>query len=958
MQGGTLYIKFGLDSDYFEIVAEKVNPFKEVLIEDDMPTTRFEWGELLIKNYPYLYNKAISESDPDYDKYRLYALIMQQDRTTEIYVKFIGFNGDEYEGYFGKIDCDISEDKSFIIVTPTIYDQYTYFLEYYDDEVNLFEDKNILLNGDFDQITDGDARYWTFQEGNFEAMEGYFNPNVLLSEWGYIDPGTPMEFESGTLNDKIVGLIPARVGGVGYGSTGKLFNVETQNTSLYQDISIIANKQIKISFLYQLISLHNEIDMRQNLGITLKLTYNTEIKYVDETGNWVDEETIIFYRNNKYALPEDEITDFEDYTLVIQPSEYSGTLRIYFINYINGTLPSDLPSSLSDEYFSMYMSQLALTDIEVTTSDLEYTTVKASLKSDNLVVKELSEITLDSGHVPYKTFYCTPEFSWSLSEGYHSPIDDDLKYYLDEYNDPLESVLDDLDGHWGPHDGGSYDGWSIVDYINLFQEKDSVFYKGELCELTIYECGTFFEYLVKKNWKIRAVAKFAREEYYSSDKCTQTDYIGGYCNEEDIGVLFRPPEWGVGWEMLAKQDSSGKNLWVRTPFNGAYSTPREDNLWEYEEVNTPGAIYGESYNRYIHTKVVYPTSENSKTYNTCINLKTLMKRIYNRTHEKIKDKELYSTFLFNDLPDDAKTAKLLEKIPRFAENTSLNYYTLDDNFLNKIVALHTYQLQETQDPDSDEAELKMTPKLFLSDLRKMIPKTYWFIDSDWNFHFEHLIYEEKISTGVDISQLITKYQYYEYLKDKIFATNIYKSVNSGYADFAYSKVTFDKIVSNRRAIDIKHEITTEHITSDMLYCMENISNLDNGLILLNYIESGTDNVIAYATGQKSGKDILNGRMSIANMLSLFGLWEGIWESGSINDKPYSFKKSIRIKLAKDKINLKGIYKDTNYFLSNLGIGFTNGTKELDYEKRVTNFTPLYRDFDWILIVEENDMLDL
>jgi hypothetical protein len=975
---GKLYIKFTKNGDYFEIEPEKISPFTTELI-DDMPVERKKWGELIIRNNKYQYQKYLQDNpgstyDDVPDKYKLYDLISDQTPDTEIYVKYIAPNETEIEGYFGYVDCKLYEhkSKSYIKITPTIFDQYTYFLEYYEDEIDVFSENNLLTNGDLDTWIEGvpfAIRYdhplgWGFYEGNDDTNgTGYLVPSKWIYDSGVLYPLEPIY---DYLNSTNCALLPCRIRYWLVTEPYLFYKKIKQSSYLRQSITgIQEGKDINISFYWNLIDAYspNKV-VRQNLGIVIKLTNGTTTRYVTSTLGWSSTEQILVYKTNKMSIPEDEISSFYLEQFVLQDAPISGTLTVYFINNIDYSfldLDTDDTNTVNNIPNVWYESRLAIADIKIISSDIQYETVNIKLNSAALVTKEQGNILrADGSGRYYRNNNTEMYFQKGVKKGDVRPLLDANEGYIDpDTGVPRFSVLDS-DKH-GPEENDI--GFTVSDLINVFKKVSSEFYKAELTKVTVFRGN---DYGSKRH--MLAIYEFSREEYYSSNKYTQEDYENGDCELGDIGNNYRPPEIGAGWyETTIINESLGGRLWIRTPYNGAYSDDIDDN-WEITEIFDPDDNlrtheYGFDYHNYVTTERQYPVSDSSNIeYTGCIKLKSIIKRIFNNTDSHLTGKEVYSTFLFNDLPDDTLTDNLKEAVSDLVDsegNCICNYFTKENNYLTNVVALHTYLCKSGDDrlTDDDDSKLKMSFKSLMDDLMIWCPGLYYFLDSDSNLHIEHEYYEDKVYYYNNIINLIDNYQSAGYDKNKMYATNIFKEINSGYADHSYSKLIFDKIVSNKRAKDIKKEQKTNYLSTDLQYCIENANDLENGLILLCYTEDTYGNKnIEYSTGQRSKSSVLNAKISLANMMKAFGTWQGVWLTGYLNDEELSFNKTIRTRKGLVEINLNGIYEN-KYFLTGLGIGLAK-TKTIDYEKGYTQLLLNYRYSDPFIIVEEDNLLEI
>lgn len=907
---GTLYLKIGLNGTYAEINVSVMKPFTTEVIE--YAIVRKKWPEIEINNFPYEY-KTLGG-----DKYRLYDILIEQDPTTEIYIKYIPVEGDTMEGYFGFINLVPNDDNSKLTVTPTIFDQYTYLLENSKEKVDIFGDANLLYNGDFG--------LWI--EDTESILPDIWTPvGWVVVNGDYLSPTRDTLFgDSAAILQMYVTWTEAR---------DEYYSYMSQIVN-----SIQKNRDIRLNFNYALIDILNPLSRLNNLRFKLSLhsVAETEIKYIDINGEWTDIETYVEYESSALPIPLDSLNKYKTYQLIIEKAPFSGYIKIEFFH--------DQVSSASEPNFVFpyrYKSDLAITNVELFSSDIEYTEVSIEFSDDNMVAKEQSLIERVGGYY-YDYFIANPK----------SSIQHELEDYFESDGSPALNLLASQDH--GPH---GYGGIKYPELIERFQDEDDKFYKAALTEITIYK-GPSYRKNIWDPWRrhIRGIATFTREEKYSNEVYTQED--------EDLGLIpsgksigdFKPPEEGVGWFLTTELDTRGYVLWVRTPFNEEISDSVH-GTWELstKEVRTSyGRKYGFDWLEKMSSKRIYPVSDAGVTNDACVGLKGIFERIYRGTHSTLADKNVYSTFFFGDFPDDEYTAALLEAIPAMSD-TNLNYYTLEDNILPNIVALHTYQLATTSSQTSKESTLLMSFDDIWADMLSLFPEICYFVDVDLNWHIEHKSYIDAINTDVDIRDLASDYNATKFDDSEMFALTEYEQVNSGYKDFNYSKITFDKIVSSKRAIDFRKQNTTKFITTDIQYCVENPDDISNGIILLNYETIDSVKTLRYDKGRISNIMVPNGYISIANLLHNFANFNGVWALGKINDIDRAFINTKWVKQGTKPIVLKGIYEN-NYFFTDIGCGFAKINKAIDYENRTTTITLIYSYNEFYIVVSDDEILSL
>lgn len=464
-------------------------------------------------------------------------------------------------------------------------------------------------------------------------------------------------------------------------------------------------------------------------------------------------------------------------------------------------------------------------------------------------------------------------------------------------------------------------------------------YKYEVSSITVYK-GTKYRQWATLKRRIYAICEFSREEYLKLD---EDDGNGGFVN---------PP--GPGWERTEYKEL-GKNLWIRLPLGGEIPISWDLGILDTSGGKTDGFGW---YEKLSSTKI-YPKGEGSRLFNTARTFREFIKTLYNGSSKLLSNKEIKSTFFWND--DESE-------LPYYnSQNSGSNYVTTDNpNVLNNIVCLHTENLNlEINSSATEKSKLEISFKDLMSDIRKLFP-VYWFVEENGTLHIEHNSYFDLKIKEVDVSTnpLIDETLKFQYNKELMFDSIGYDMVNGGYLDFTNNIVTFNKIASNKRSKDLILENKTEYISTDIKYCIENQSNLENGIVLL-ATENGNviNSVVPIANSVFE-----NGVLAISNLLLKYWTYEGVWKSGYINGILSEFKRTYRTKEGAS-ISLKGIYyKDghgniINFLQTNLGIGLINSLK-IDFDRMITEDILLTYRYDalqgsdsFVLVTKSNSYLD-
>jgi hypothetical protein len=837
---------------YFEIEPDNGRLFNEGMV-DEMPVFRKDWEEIVVKNKPYQYKTIPATQN------KLYDLIIDNPTTSTYFLKFI-YGDKTLYGYFGEVDCSINEDRSLIRVNPAIIDQYTDFIENYEKDVDVFGQKNLIVNGDFEVWNNGLPNGWLV--------------------WQTVNKGSILDRSCVILNKDTF-----------------LIDLLTQNIS-----NIRYGNNIQISFNYAYIG---ESTTKENLIYRVSLVGATRTFQLQSDGTWLESSTpiSISYKTNAYAIPFGSVSEFNNYSLVTKPPVIDGTLTIQFAG-----------ASITD-------NNIYLTGVSVYSSDVAIIELSLTFPSDYLKIKpqeEISDIVLPTGYYPDFIRNDIPSNDFNEST---------ITTYFNGNGSPNYIILSD--SKWGPVDKGllNYEDWN-----NIFNDVvTKTFYKGELCELTIWFGNNYKKGLFKNYRNIHGHAKFAREEIYIAD-------------QYDIDDNLIPPEEDGGWQQTDNFDIvTNLRLWVRKPFNGAFSLPNEET-WELGEILKDGTDYW----RKQTTKKIYPVSENSTTIGTGIDFRDICRKIYRSTHNSRMGKEVYSAFFWNDSP----------YMDYLELEEGLNYYTMQSNFLNNIAVIHTSEIKQISDPDLSDSELKVSFKGLFDDLLVKFPSLVWFVDSNMNLHFEHTRFIHRIRSYVDMTDgvlpYLGEYKSYKFDSSKLFGNIVREDINSYYKDFKKSEESFKKITSNKRRKDKKETKRTSYISTDIMGAIENASELGNGMILVAYkVNESGNNEMIYGTGQITGNDKPNGVMATSYLLKQFGNYVGTWHEGIIDKESILYRFSQYCRMGSD-ITLKGIV-DENYLFTSIGMALIQ-QKKYDYEKEVTICTPVYRHIDWYVVAETNDEL--
>jgi len=475
--------------------------------------------------------------------------------------------------------------------------------------------------------------------------------------------------------------------------------------------------------------------------------------------------------------------------------------------------------------------------------------------------------------------------------------------------------------------------WTEIYVGEIFPEKGDY----ELSEVGIWER----EYDDGERVQLYCSTKFSRDEQRKVDVVDVSEPSG-----------YAPPT-GSGWTMRNRENVEGQagHLWTRKPYNGIY---KDSWVLQDQESNPSGESSGYSWKESRTTKIFYLDDDNSKTIQTTILLKDFIEFIFKKTNTEFFTKNVYSTFFFNDNESDLNYYD-----GRIGEN--INYLTNGDNYLNGTRVFFTRDLITDININGTDNFPKITLKDILEDLAKLFKNNiYWFM-KDGNLHIEHIKYLDLVSNSTDVRYELSPNDSVERIelefteswkfdKSKMFNLIELRQVNSGGVDFTENTIIFDKIVSNKRNIDIKQEFETSIFSTDLRYAAENGNDLEDGVVLiatkqeLKHIDGGVPlsrvTLVTNKIGSVSGLSEVNGWMALSNLLYDFGRYEGVWTVGEINGNEHSFVNPSRTKQGSE-ILLRGANFDSLFYITNLGIGLLNdGTISFDEENTTLNL--LYR----------------
>jgi len=808
--------------------------------------------------------------------------------------KYTKLGGDRYKLY--DIIKSVAPNQEiwlkFVSTYETLYAYFGIIDCKLDDDEKFITIKPYILDQYTDLLENRENEVKLFDETN-QIVNGDFREWTAGNPNGWTNIGEAVLEKSFVLDTSAISLINRGDPGAGFGFISGI-KLTLKN--------IIADKGLAISFLYALAG--GGLD-REDLEceINIKDPIVGTFYYLDINGNWSLSYKRIKYGNQLLPLDISSVEWFKR-SINAQNPPIKGEINIYFYHYHNG--------------FTDIQTRLLLTDVIISTSSVALKTIKVELNSKLLITKneDAPEITW-AKRKPKANFYST-------KINYQQSLDN----FFDGNGKPIEGNLIMSDDN----------GVQISSIIQFFQEQTSKSYKFELSSITIFKC----EYIATKKRRFRAICEFTREEIY---------FMAKDSNNQDLPDV--PPETDAGW-YNTNTKVAGRNLWIRTPFNMASDTLP----WVKSAIDIGDwRVYNNTFGYYDSVKSVkqYPISvDKSVEINNAIDLREIFTKVYRETHISLRGKNVYSNFLWND------TLYVQETLDVYINNDeNTNYVTATDqtsdvepkNELNKIAAVHTYEFSTEPATDKEKTILKITFQDLMADFLAHFPQCYWFIDSNKDLHIEHVKYYDRINKAKDLTvdqySYIRKYQKWEYIKDKLYSLEKYLFKNSGNIDFISSEVLFEKIASNKRGQDIKLEVSSKVLSTDLSWCLENRNGLDNGIVLIQYDTINDINVCRKGIGQNTKDSIINGELSCASLLVKYATYEGTWKQSKINNKGfnntlfdfYLYKTTKHIRQG-EEITIKGIFLDKIIF-TNLGLGIIT-QRNVDYENEVTKVVAMYR----------------
>lgn len=886
------------DGTEFEVFPNKYEPFIKDF-EDGEMFYRYRWGSLELENKPFLYNKTSNSA------YLIYTTLNALQRYDEIFIRFYDFdNLIEIKGYCGVVDGQFQNDKvhKVIKLTPVIIDKYTNLLENYKEKIDVLNggDRNKIINGDF------------------ESWDNSYTPT------GWTVGITP-DIEKYYIN----GDFCARL--------NDTYLVGESNILIQ---SVFANKgsNVDLSFYFAPLVVGTPSNLTHSRKMIIELSGSEGTKYLKDDNlansenvcSWVDSSAnnSFNYGSNLLEMTASEITSFLYYRIFSEPLPFSGIITITFYAN-NGSLGADTSLLLDDVYLKINTTPYKTINVDFINSYLQ----------SYPAFTEVNPLALG-----------VPNSKWDGAWTGDNALDG---YFQLTTGAPSSRFLSD--GTYAPVD---VDNLRLGDYeTNVFTDPNSKYYKCQLSEVTIYHCGTYNTTFSYKH-RMRATAVFSRDEAKIKDVLyTYQDFLDGKCDELEVGTII-PPARNVGWTQTPTLDK-GLRLWVRKPFND-----ENDTLgWELGDQINGGKFQSYNTEHRRTTKRIYPIdTTKSKVLNTCVDLRDTIKILFNQTHPDYANKNVISTFFFNDLEEEFITLQ--------DNNSGNNYVSNNPNYLNNIAVLHTLDLKtENVDTQQQEGTFKVSLFDFMEDLKAYFKvykygQLYWWITDNLDLRIEHTAYFDNYA---DIygnvlnytTQPIIQEDYhddFEYEPDLMYKKIIFDQINSGYPDFTSNTIKFDRISSSKRYKNDENVLRnkTSILTTDLRYCIEKANDLTEGLILINYNQVGDQFVAAYGDTQIQGTKILNGNISLSSILNNFVIREGTYVNGQINDQDVLFYNTTYSKKGVE-FTVKGII-DNRFFDTNIDRAGMVKSLTHDFEHQITKITLMYRIKSGLIVQDETEGL--
>lgn len=427
-----------------------------------------------------------------------------------------------------------------------------------------------------------------------------------------------------------------------------------------------------------------------------------------------------------------------------------------------------------------------------------------------------------------------------------------------------------------------------------------------LSSVTINESKTITTWLTKKRY-LHCLTEFTREVIIVPD--TDADPVGYNMRE---AIFF---------------NGEACHKWTRTPLGLDAQGYIDNNLWtmgaiETVNLTTPQVVY-----RSQTSKIDFLEDGIKQTVASPMTLKEMLNYYLVNTDAEFADKEVVSTFFFND---NEGSISLLEG------REGSNYVTLNKNKLNNIVAFNTNDIV-VLDEGNENLTKNFSIKTILEDLAVLF-NVFWFFDSNGNLRIEHIRYLDiaKQSTVIDNNNLLDYTENWAYDKSNMYSEITYKQTNAKNINFTDNKIEYSAIVSNTRNKQIKKTYNTSVLSTDLGYAVLNPSDVNDGIILAIIDDTRT---VINSDGAIDGINQVNGELAMSRLLYEYHRYEGTWEVGEINGVTKEFLNTQRTKTS-GELTLKGI-NDSMFFTSPLGIGILeSGTIDLD--KQLTKIKLRYR----------------
>jgi hypothetical protein len=520
---------------------------------------------------------------------------------------------------------------------------------------------------------------------------------------------------------------------------------------------------------------------------------------------------------------------------------------------------------------------------------------------------------------------------------------DIAQFFDDTTNEPLTDVFD----YYGINYGYDYDftrynivasplkGLRLGALVEAFEDK-----KYQLSEVTIYR-GTETKSHSHRYSRTYCTCKFSRQEIF--------------LGKDENGEWIDP---GDSWQTDYYPGNGGTILWYRIPYNDSvddWNLTAEPEKSSYYHMERDGNT---EYIESITSRRAYPVSdETSVTYRTAKKFKDIVKKLYTGSSDKLYDKEVKSTFFWND--DEAAMSYF------DSSNSGYNYVTGAKNTLNNILCLHTTDLiTDTSKADSDDSSLKMNFGDFMENLKKLFyGHLYWWVAEDGTLWIEHLKRMEYVTSIIDRSndKLLDEISKFTYDKDDLYETVTIEMQNASYNDFTDNEIKNEHIASKERSDnDMDDDVSIENITTDIKYCVEGADDLDNGLILL---ACDDDGVCINANVPVAAKEWENGKLALSNILLNYCTYAGIAKKGKINGADISYTNLRRTKRG-DAIAVQGVLsesagKGSSHMKTPIGTGLID-TMSFNLDKQITTDIELLygseieeSNLGWVLVISKS-----